>query len=516
MESLGKNHSHEKKIEEKNKEGENSNKENSCLLNDANSELIDDFYENFSIDSKMSLESILNLNLNYKDKTLRRSSLNDNLILFNTSNSNISNNNSSDKNVIKTLVTPSHKKTRSKAEIPLSHFDKVKNTEVFSSKLKLEDEISLNPTHDKDSISNLHLHLDNINLESVKKNNFSTKNKKVNLLSQMSFSQNTALESNSSSSSKKFHKIKKLGTGSFGKVYLVKDNKNKHYALKKYFYNKEINYKKIIDNQVQLLKELKDPSIPDVYDFFTINDYNYILQDYYPISLENLISKLFEDKENKNLENQSYESKDFFKSIVYQILHGLAYLHTNKILHRDLKPSNIMFTKTGILKFIDFDLARKIESEDQSLSTNVGTLYYRPAELLLGEKSYGFSLDLWAVGCIFAEMFLGRPIFQGEGEISILNKINSIIGAITPDLLPNIDSLKSYLTFNNPDDPLFPSLFKNCCDPFKNLIKNFLRLDPNKRISAKDSLFSEYFSDFNIWESSQILSMFLCEVMSKK
>ena len=105
------------------------------------------------------------------------------------------------------------------------------------------------------------------------------------------------------------------------------------------------------------------------------------------------------------------------KSLVYQLLNGLIYLHSTHILHRDLKPANILITASGVVKIGDLGLARLIHKPLQPLFAGdkvVVTIWYRAPELLMGAKHYNKAIDCWAVGCVFAELASLRPIFKGE------------------------------------------------------------------------------------------------------
>ena len=110
--------------------------------------------------------------------------------------------------------------------------------------------------------------------------------------------------------------------------------------------------------------------------------------------------------------------------MLWQLLNGVHYLHTNWVLHRDLKPANIMVTSTGQIRIGDLGLARIFHKPLNSLFSGdkvVVTIWYRAPELLLGAKHYTPAIDLWAVGCIFAELLSLRPIFKGE-EAKLDNK----------------------------------------------------------------------------------------------
>lgn len=104
-----------------------------------------------------------------------------------------------------------------------------------------------------------------------------------------------------------------------------------------------------------------------------------------------------------------------------QLLCGLEHCHSQGIVHRDVKTSNILVNNDGILKIADFGLANfTAPYNKEPLTTRVVTLWYRPPELLLGSTKYGVSVDLWSVGCVFAELFTGKPFLKGKTEVITL------------------------------------------------------------------------------------------------
>lgn len=107
---------------------------------------------------------------------------------------------------------------------------------------------------------------------------------------------------------------------------------------------------------------------------------------------------------------------EHIKNLTWQMLNGIAFLHTNFIMHRDLKPENLMIADDGTLKFIDFGMAKKY-AEQVKHSPGQITLLYRPPEILFGAQFYGPASDMWSIGCIMAEMVMRRPIFPGSSEI---------------------------------------------------------------------------------------------------
>lgn len=111
------------------------------------------------------------------------------------------------------------------------------------------------------------------------------------------------------------------------------------------------------------------------------------------------------------------------KSYLYQLLNGLRFCHSRRVLHRDLKPQNLLIDKEGSLKLADFGLARAIGIPVRTYTHEVVTLWYRSPEILLGSKHYSTAVDIWSVGCIFAEMATKVPLFPGDSEIDEIYKI---------------------------------------------------------------------------------------------
>ncbi|CAG0881667.1 unnamed protein product [Cyprideis torosa] len=142
------------------------------------------------------------------------------------------------------------------------------------------------------------------------------------------------------------------------------------------------------------------------------------------------------------------------KTVIKQLLEGLYYIHKNKILHRDMKAANVLITKNGLLKLADFGLARAfshgVAGQPNRYTNRVVTLWYRPPELLLGERNYGPAIDMWGAGCIMAEMWTRSPIMQGKTEAHQLTLICQLCGSIGPEVWSGVENLELYSKIDFP------------------------------------------------------------------
>lgn len=208
------------------------------------------------------------------------------------------------------------------------------------------------------------------------------------------------------------------------------------------------------------------------------------------------------------------------KSLIWQILNGVTFLHKNWILHRDLKPANIMVSSQGVVKIGDLGLARKFKSPLQSLYTGdkvVVTIWYRAPELLLGTRHYTPAVDLWAVGCILAELLSLRPIFKGEeAKIDLnnkksvpfqknqLQKIIEILGTPTTDIWNDLNKYPEYLSFTQHFNQNYPNNLSNWfklinggnnqnSEKCLELLSGLLKYDPELRLTADQALLHPYF-----------------------
>ncbi|RMZ76202.1 hypothetical protein DV737_g4920, partial [Chaetothyriales sp. CBS 132003] len=190
------------------------------------------------------------------------------------------------------------------------------------------------------------------------------------------------------------------------------------------------------------------------------------------------------------------------KTLMLQLSSAISYLHTNYILHRDLKTSNILLSNRGEIKLADFGMARFTSTPPPpNLTQLVVTLWYRGPELLLGVQSYSFEVDIWSLGCVFAELLTLEPLFQGKSEIDQLSLIFSMLGTPSNETwpgfrsLPNAKALHSIPSNANPASKLSARKFPYLTTSGLRLLSSMLLLNPADRPSADQVLEHQYFSE---------------------
>jgi len=188
---------------------------------------------------------------------------------------------------------------------------------------------------------------------------------------------------------------------------------------------------------------------------------------------------------------------DTVKSYAFQMLAGIQYLHSHRIIHRDIKPDNILISKQGVLKLCDFGMARYVTVPMRPYTRGVVTLWYKAPELILGGLYEG-SIDLWSVGCILYEMVTSEPLIPGDGQLDQLMRIVTILGTPHEDDVPGF--CERFERDMGVEMPLCPGVdladtMKGADPLLVDLAVRMLMFDPAKRISAKAALQHPYFND---------------------
>ncbi|KAG1659780.1 hypothetical protein FOA52_015881 [Chlamydomonas sp. UWO 241] len=343
----------------------------------------------------------------------------------------------------------------------------------------------------------------------------------------------------------KFEKGEKIGEGTYGLVYHARSKENGgRFALKQFKSQREgEGVSPTAIREIMLLRELNHENIVRL-DSVHINRAEpslWLAFDYADHDLFEMIRYHRENRESRKDNPTGLMPHHVIKSTMWQLLNGLNYLHQHWVLHRDLKPSNVLVAgddagpdQHGRVKIADFGLARIFQAPCRPLSDNgvVVTIWYRSPELLLGGKHYTRAVDVWAAACIFAELCMLRPLFQGQErktpgnafQADQLERIFSVLGH--PSVcMKNWDGLEALHHWHDNTDnvrvrkdshPSQAVLGATMCDAMRqnlpmwcqgqipgecavpqealHLLARMLDYNPNTRITAEEALAHPYFT----------------------
>ncbi|XP_022885841.1 mitogen-activated protein kinase 9-like [Olea europaea var. sylvestris] len=193
-------------------------------------------------------------------------------------------------------------------------------------------------------------------------------------------------------------------------------------------------------------------------------------------------------------------SPEHYQFFLYQLLRGLKYIHAANVFHRDLKPKNILANADCKLKICDFGLARVSFNDVPSAifwTDYVATRWYRAPELCGSFFSkYTPAIDIWSIGCIFAEMLTGKPLFPGKNVVHQLDIMTDLLGTPPPESIARIRNEKArrYLSNMRKKQPVpFTQKFPNVDPLALRLLERLLAFDPKDRPSAEEALADPYF-----------------------
>ncbi|KAG7597512.1 Protein kinase domain [Arabidopsis suecica] len=287
-----------------------------------------------------------------------------------------------------------------------------------------------------------------------------------------------------------FEKLEKIGQGTYSSVFRARETETgRIVALKKVrFDNFEPESVRFMAREILILRRLNHPNIIKLEGIVTskLSSNIHLVFEYMEHDLTGLLS-------SPDIDFTTPQIKCYMK----QLLSGLDHCHARGVMHRDIKGSNLLVNNEGILKVADFGLANFCNASvnKQPLTSRVVTLWYRPPELLLGATEYGASVDLWSVGCVFAELLLGKPVLQGRTEVEQLHKIFKLCGSPPEDYwkkskLPHAMLFKPQQHY----DGCLREALKDLSDADINLIETLLSIQPHKRGTASTALVSQYFT----------------------
>ncbi|MDP2439513.1 MAG: protein kinase [archaeon] len=281
--------------------------------------------------------------------------------------------------------------------------------------------------------------------------------------------------------------IRTIGQGAFGSVCSAKDlATGKQVAIKKISntFAKLQDCKRTL-REIKLLRHFRHENVIALLDIIPPPDRGPDWHDVY------LVYELMDSDLGKIIRTPQALSKKHIQYFLYQILRGLKYLHSANVFHRDLKPCNLLLNENCTLKIADFGLARVEEEIGSFMTAYVATRWWRAPEVILTWKEYSKAIDMWSVGCILAELYLRKPLFQGVDYLDQLRKIFRIIGTPSEDEISSLPTVKAqqfvrdlgFIPRAN-----FAKIFPSATPDALDLLHRLLAYDPEMRITVEAAL----------------------------
>lgn len=290
----------------------------------------------------------------------------------------------------------------------------------------------------------------------------------------------------------KYVPIKPIGRGAYGVVCSsINRETNEKVAIKK-IHN-------VFENRIDALRTLRELKLLRHIRHDNVIALKDVMMPIQRTSFKDvyLVYELMDTDLHQIIKSPQPLSNDHCKYFLFQLLRGLKYLHSANILHRDLKPGNLLVNANCDLKICDFGLARTSGGNEQFMTEYVVTRWYRAPELLLCCDNYGTSIDVWSVGCIFAEILGRKPIFPGTECLNQLKLIINVLGSpheADIEFVDNPKARKYIKSLPYSRGMQFSRLYPQA-DPLAiDLLQRMLVFDPTKRITVTEALQHPYMS----------------------
>ncbi|KAJ3590852.1 hypothetical protein NHX12_008800 [Muraenolepis orangiensis] len=278
----------------------------------------------------------------------------------------------------------------------------------------------------------------------------------------------------------KYEKLSKIGEGSYGVVFKCRHRDNGQVVAIKRFVESEEDpvIKKIALREIRMLKQLKHVNLVNLLEVFRRKRRLHLV---FEFCEQTVLNEL--DKHPRGVPEAQ------LKSIVWQTLQAVNFCHRHNCIHRDVKPENILLTKSGVIK---------LSGPGDDYTDYVATRWYRAPELLVGDTQYGPPVDVWALGCVFAELLNGNPLWPGRSDVDQLYLIRKTLG----DLIPRHQQVfRSNVFFSGvsiPEPDAMEPLEKrfHVASPHAlQVMKSCLVMDPSLRLSCEALLELPYFQE---------------------
>ncbi|CAL6062020.1 Kinase [Hexamita inflata] len=303
----------------------------------------------------------------------------------------------------------------------------------------------------------------------------------------------------------KYEILGNSGEGAYGVVLKCRNKETNSLVAIKKFKDlddpEDLNFRKTTLREIKLLKNAIHPNIVRLLEAFKRKQRLYLVFEYCDSTILEM------------LEKSNGIQMDEVRTLTFQIIRSVDFLHSNHIIHRDLKPENLLVLNTTIqkqpakvVKLCDFGFARHVNApgaakdyQPQDLTDYVATRWYRAPELLLNATDYNASVDVWAIALIIVEMITSQPLFPGDSDVDQLYLIQKVLGNMTRKQMEKFLRNPKFIGIKMPDlhgrvEGLEKRLQSKIKD--KNLLfmlENMLKMEPSERWTCQQCLASEWF-----------------------
>ncbi|XP_050552528.1 serine/threonine-protein kinase PITSLRE-like [Spodoptera frugiperda] len=292
-----------------------------------------------------------------------------------------------------------------------------------------------------------------------------------------------------------FQYLYKIDEGSFGVIHGAKDKRTGELVALKQLkkINEREGYSIAARRELEILHKMQHPNIVASRGLASSsrNDRVYIVMELVDYDLKTFMQTMHSNKQLFSVEH--------VKCLMKQLLRAVQHLHDHHVMHRDLKTSNILLSNEGVLKVADFGMAREYELNPRLYTPAVMTRWYRAPEILLLLKEYSYPVDIWSIGCIFAELVTLRPLFPGSSELDQMTKIFKTLGTPSDSIWPGFSELrmvKNIMFDKYPPGGLRKKISQDLLsEDGLSLLQCLLTFDPSKRITAAAALVHAYFEE---------------------
>ncbi|UXI17344.1 MAM and LDL-receptor class A domain-containing protein 1-like [Sarcoptes scabiei] len=294
------------------------------------------------------------------------------------------------------------------------------------------------------------------------------------------------------SSIEKYEKIAKIGEGSYGIVFKCRNRDNGQLvAIKKYVETEDDPLiKKIAMREIKMLKQLKHPNLINLIEVFRRKRKLHLVFEYCELTVLDILEKY-----------PRGVPETIIKRILWQTINAVNFCHKHNCIHRDVKPENILLTRECIVKLCDFGFARTL-IPDENYTDYVATRWYRAPELLVGDTNYGPAVDVWAIGCVAAELMRGEALWPGKSDVDQLFLIRKTLGDLLPRHITIFSTNEFFagVTIPEPDsiETLEQKIPKHINQAGLDFLYRTLHKDPSQRATCEQLLQFNYFNNVKI------------------